>query len=169
MFAGEFAMKKREKTTTPKRTTFGERLQIAQDARGINTYQLDKKTSASKTVIGRYRRDEVVPRIDRVSEFAEALEVSYLWLSQGTGPMQPESTGASMVLAPENLRKLSTDLQTVREAVKKVEQHQQVRQKKLTPGQVSDTVALLCLFALRPEQNTVDEEIIQFLEEIDLL
>jgi transcriptional regulator with XRE-family HTH domain len=56
-------------------TTFGHRLRDVREARGVSQVELGRRVGMKQTIISRYETQDVVPSLDKVLQFAAALEV----------------------------------------------------------------------------------------------
>ena len=125
-----------------KNETFGSRLKIAMD--DMSVYALAKTTGLSHTAFRRYLNDETVPDIINAQKIAEALEVSFSWLTIGEGTMKLNNPEKLDILAPENLKKMNVDLHTVVLAAQDLIEKAK-KGKEISPKTIARNIALRCL------------------------
>lgn len=77
-------MAKATHTKTEKKSSFGQRLKEAREAKGLNKDALGKTVKIHYSQIGRYERNEASPSADVLKKLANALDVSTDYLMNGT-------------------------------------------------------------------------------------
>lgn len=74
--------------------TFGEKLRLLREERGMTLSEFGKLLGTSKQVISRYERDENTPKITTVQQWASKLNVTLEYLTDdGTAPAEPKPSG----------------------------------------------------------------------------
>ncbi len=86
--------------------------------------------------------------MDKIYELCDKTGVSFEWLTLGKGPMYLMEAGTpDKLLAPANLEKTVTDLNTVYKAVAHFEENIRKNGKTYTSDQVASAIMLLCIMA----------------------
>ena len=148
-------MKKRKEK---KIQTFADRL--------CHRYEREKRVLACKreagmstTLIHNYLKD-AMPGVDKLVKIAKALNVSFAWLGTGEGLMHKPDISSPDILSPENLKVMGADLLTVHDAVEHFEKTLRKQKKILTPKQMAQSIALLCMIA-EENETLSDKDVIR--------
>jgi len=107
----------------------------------------------------------VSARMDKIYEFCDTTGVSFEWLTLGKGPMYFMEAGTpDKRLAPANLEKTVTDLNTVHKLIVNFERNLRKKGKSYTPEQVANAIILLCIIAYGDVSKQDGSEIVGLLE-----
>ncbi|MBI1300060.1 MAG: helix-turn-helix domain-containing protein [Alphaproteobacteria bacterium] len=134
---------KKNKKSLDAADQFGDRLKIAMGKMSVS--KLCKTTGLSDTSIYNYLGNTALPRVDKARDLADALDVSFLWLTLGEGKQEARRGKNADIFAPENLKELHVDLLTMTEAVEEVLTKAKKRKQDIDPKKLAQDIALKCM------------------------
>ena len=111
----------------------------------MSVSKLCKATGLSDTSIYNYLGNAALPRVDKARDLADALDVSFLWLTLGEGQQEARKEKKADIFAPENLKELHVDLLTMTRAAEDILTRAQKNKKDIDPKKLTQDIVLKCM------------------------
>jgi transcriptional regulator with XRE-family HTH domain len=110
--------------------TFGDRLTASREAAGLTECDLARKLGIAVKTIRAWEEDKSAPRASRLQTLAGLLNVSLMWLLNGSGVglAEPQDCPAP---APEDLKAAITDLRKIRAEMDRISNRAAVLERRL--------------------------------------